>query len=242
MVNFLFIFAFVPLFWLQIQYFFQKTYHVHKDGIVLITGASTGIGRHAAEYLADHTNFTVYAGVRKERDINDILSLNKPNLIPILLDVTSKESIEAAIKVIQASSKPFVALVNNAGISRGVVFEAHDIDDAKTVFETNVFGVLRLTQLALPYLRQSQGRVVMISSVAGKIGIPKMGVYAGSKFALEALSDSLRREVAHMNISVSIIEPGYVKTPIFDSSKASSMKVYEEISLDIKNLYSKFFR
>lgn len=238
----LYLIAAIPLIYFQIQHLFQKTYPVHTTGIVLITGASSGIGRHAAEYLADHTNFTVYAGVRKDTDFKEIESLKKKNLVPILLDVTSPESCAEAVKTLSASSQPLVALVNNAGISRNVILEVHDLKDIRSVFETNVFGVIQLTQMALPLLRKSQGRVVMISSVAGRLSIGKMGAYAGSKFALEALSDAFRRELSHLNISVSVVEPGYVKTPIFKAAReGSSHAAREDIGAEAKGLYAKFF-
>lgn len=214
---------------LSVLYFhfgFQKSYVVHRSGIIVISGASTGIGRHAAEYLAREKGFVVYAGVRKQEDINSILDSKIPSLRPLLLDVTSHISCEEAAKTVLSSSRkenlPIIALVNNAGIARKVPLEFHDIDDAKSVFNTNFFGMMDLTQALLPFLRESKGRVVMISSIAGKIGTPLGGVYSASKFAMEAFSDSLRRELASFDVSVSVVEPGYVKTPIFERIKESS--------------------
>jgi short-subunit dehydrogenase len=109
---------------------------------------------------------------------------------------------------------PYVALVNNAGISRKQVAEFHDISDAKDVFETNFFGVLDLVQQSLPELRKNKGRVIMVSSLSGFLAAPLYSVYSGSKFALEGFSDSLRREVAAFGVSVSIVEPGHIRTEL----------------------------
>ena len=142
---------------------------------MLISGASTGIGRHAAIGLAKANHeFTVFAGVRKETDFNAIIDERLPNLRPILLDVTSYSScvdvIEKMSQEITTSQKPLIALVNNAGISRNIPIELHHMDDVRLLFETNFFGMLQLTQLAMPLLRSSAGRIIMISSVAGFIG------------------------------------------------------------------------
>ena len=132
-----------------------------------------GIGRHAAERLSAE-GYKVYCGVRKEKDKESILAMQNPNLIPLVFDVTKHETNVQAVHTIaqgMASSKlPFVAVVNNAGISRRMVAEFHDMEDIHRVFDTNVFGLMDLTQLTLPLLRESKGRVVMISSVNGKIG------------------------------------------------------------------------
>lgn len=169
-----FIACFLPFVFVLIDYIFQKSFIVHEKGIVLITGASTGIGRHAGEYLANHTGYTVLLGVRKIEDAEEIAAQNKPNLIPIILDVTSHESINDAVteikKKMEDKKLPFVALVNNAGISRRAPFELHDLDDIKFVFNTNLFGTIDLTQILFPLLRESKGRIVMVSSVSGKVG------------------------------------------------------------------------
>lgn len=142
---------------------------MHSSGIVLLTGASTGIGRHAAEHLADN-GYTVYAGVRKQGDMEKLLSLNNPFIVPLLLDVTDHTSCVTAAQQVMEVALPLVAIVHNAGISRDIVTEFHDVDDARKVFETNFFGVIDLTQLLLPLLRRTKGRIVAISSVASAIG------------------------------------------------------------------------
>lgn len=203
----------------------RKEYFVHTKGIILVTGASTGIGRDAAEYLSKNTGFLVLAGVRKESDYQNILESNK-QMLPFMIDVASHESCVSAVGKIQELTKkynlPFVGLVNNAGIGGNYSpLEYQDMVYARTLFDTNVFGLLDLTQQALPLLRASQGRIVMISSLSGLFAIPLSGVYSASKFALEALSDTLRRELASHNVSVSVVEPGYVKTAIIQNSLKS---------------------
>jgi NAD(P)-dependent dehydrogenase (short-subunit alcohol dehydrogenase family) len=161
-----------------------REYPVHNQGIVLITGASTGIGFDAALSLAeigtaagdrdDRYHYHVYAGVRKDQDIVRIKNLNITNLTPILLDVSQHQSCVQVMNFLTQETDrlqlPFIALVNNAGVSRKLPIEFHDLDDAKRVFNTNYFGALDMIQLSLPLLRKSQGRIVMTSSITGFIG------------------------------------------------------------------------
>ena len=153
-------------------YLVTPEFPVHESGIILISGASTGIGRHAAEHMAKD-GYTVFAGVRKQTDFDSIAALKNPNFQPILFDVTNHESCVKAVEFLKTYSSehglPLVAVVNNAGISRRMVAEFNSLEDARVVFETNFFG-MDLTQLTLPMLRESKGRVVMISSVAGVFG------------------------------------------------------------------------
>lgn len=218
-------------------------YLVHNEGYVLITGASTGIGNHAAIDIATKTNLTVLAGVRKEKDIGIIKKLNIKNLQPIIIDVTSHESNLHAVaeikNLMEENHLPFVALINNAGISRSIPVEFHHLEDVRLLFETNFFGLLDLTQLLLPSLRFSKGRIIQISSVAGLVTPTMSGLYSSSKKALEALSDGLRREIYDQGISVSVVNPGYVKTPIFESGLKNSETAMESYSADIKQVYGK---
>lgn len=157
--------------------FLLKEYKVYNKGIILLTGASTGIGKDASEILSSSSlsyNYIVYAGVRKEKDIEIINNIGNKNLKPILLDVSNYNSCVNVYEFIKNETErlnlPFIALVNNAGISRKLPAEFHDINDAKRVFDTNYFGPLQLTQLFLPLLRQSQGRIIMTSSITGFLG------------------------------------------------------------------------
>lgn len=146
-------------------------------------------------------------------------------MIPLLLDVTKHDSNVNAAKAIKKIEKDrslsLIGVVHNAGISRLMPLENEKLDDIRAVMETNLFGVIDLTQQLLEQLRASKGRIVMISSLAGKIVRPMSGAYSASKFALEAISDALRRELGHMGISVSVVQPAYVKTPIFEKVRAS---------------------
>jgi short-subunit dehydrogenase len=208
-----------------ITYAFRVAYPVHSTGVIVISGASTGIGRDAAETLAK-SGFHVFAGVRKDADVLSIQNTGISTLHPVILDVTQHDSVTEAIKTALAFSTekklPFVAVVNNAGISHQQIIEYHDMSDARNHFDINFFGALDMVQQSLPALRHSKGRIVMVSSGLGTIGVPTMGVYCASKFALEGLSDALRRELAAFGVSVSVVEPGYVTTAIFQKEAVSS--------------------
>jgi short-subunit dehydrogenase len=219
----------------------RKKFHVSEVGIVLITGASTGIGRHAAEHMAKkHKDLVILAGVRKESDAENIRQMKIPNLIPIIVDVNKAESctrcLEQVIALSQSRQIPFVGLVNNAGVARNIPVEYHPIDDAKKLFDTNVFGVFHMTQLFLPLLRASKGRIVTLSSIAGLVGAPLRAVYCASKFAVEGYMDSLRRELLgspiYSKISISLVEPGMVSTEIFKSAIAAMKEEIEAITND----------
>lgn len=240
--------CFLPFLFVVIDKIFAIEYKVHEEGIVLVTGASTGIGRHAVEFLANQTKYTILVGVRKQADATAITDMNKQNLIPLMIDVAQHDSVVNGVNevrsVMSKKKLPLVALVNNAGISRHIALENHAMEDLKLLFETNVFGMIDLTQQLLPDLRDSQGRIVMISSIAGKVSRPLNSIYAASKFAMEAISDSLRREVAHMGVSVSVVEPAYVKSEIFGKVKETKTKDSPSIRKESKDatwpLYDKF--
>ena len=148
---------------------------VHQTGIVLITGASSGIGALAAESIASSTKLTVLAGVRKQSDLKAIQTKNISNLIPIMLDVTDNSmrinTITVVENIINQTGLHFVALINNAGMTRMAVAEYHSLDDIQRIFDTNFFGAVNLVQLFLPLLRLSKGRIIMISSVCGSFGL-----------------------------------------------------------------------
>lgn len=207
----------------------QPTYPV-LDGLVLVTGASSGIGLDASLHLArTHPSSVILAGVRKASDYARLAALGLPNLRPLTLDVASSASIQAACQTLaalqQQLSLPLVALVSNAGVAAGpTTVEFHSLAEARALFDVNVFGALELTQALLPSLRASQGRLVAVSSVFGSVAPPMGGVYSASKFALEALHDSLRRELTAAGVSVSIVAPGAVSTPIFRTLEPASLR------------------
>ena len=178
--------------------------------LVVITGASTGIGAATARELA-RRGFHVLAGVRRDRDAD---AIRAPGIEPVTIDITNAEHIQAlATRVYEdPQGRAVRALVNNAGIGVNVPVEAFAIDEWRRLFEVNLFGHIAVTQALLPALIRSKGRVVNISSVGGKIAMATYGPYAATKFALEAVSDSLRRELAPTGVQVVVVEPGAVST------------------------------
>lgn len=183
---------------------------------VLVTGASTGIGAACALEL-DRQGFTVFAGVRKTSDADRLRSGASSRLEPIALDVTDADQIVAAISQIGArvGSAGLAGLVNNAGVAGGGPLEVVPLAEVRRLFEVNVFGLLAVTQAAIPLLRKARGRIVNIGSIAGKTVTPFVAPYSMSKFAVEALTDGLRLELAPEGIEVVVIEPGAVRTPIW---------------------------
>ncbi len=187
--------------------------------VALITGCSTGIGAATAARLAKG-DWTVYATARRPETLAD---LAKAGCQTLALDVTNEELMTAAVDTIIAESGRIDALVNNAGYSQSGATETLDLDDVRRQFETNVFGLLRMTQLVLPHMReQRSGRIVNISSMGGKLVFPGGGAYHATKYAVEAFSDAMRFEVDGFGIKVIIIEPGLITTN-FENAAVSSM-------------------
>lgn len=187
---------------------------------VIITGASTGIGAACARYL-DQLGFRVFAGVRKAADGEALAAGARSGLTPIQLDVTKAEEIAAARAAVEAEvgAAGLAGLVNNAGIGAGGPLEFVPLDGLRYAFEVNVFGAIAMVQAMLPLLRAGRGRIVNMSSIGGRIAYPFMGPYNSSKWALEALSDSLRRELRPWGIHVAVIEPGNIQTPIWGKAR-----------------------
>ncbi|MDA8137532.1 MAG: SDR family oxidoreductase [Desulfobacteraceae bacterium] len=188
------------------------------SSVVLVSGASSGIGRATVEYLASH-GFHVFAGARDRRALEELSRI--PNTTALRLDVTRPEEIRAARKMIEDKGMGLFGLVNNAGIVE--VGPLMDLESAslRAQFEVNFFGIHELTKTFFPLLLQSQGRVVMISSDSGFFATPFAGPYCASKFALEGYSDSLRREITHHGVKVILIEPGPVATAIWGKAEKS---------------------
>ncbi len=188
-----------------------------NDSYVLITGASTGIGQTCAARL-DRLGYTVFAGVRKPEDGNRLRAAGSSRLVPVQLDVTKPEEIAAAAARIAEVVGPrgLAGLINNAGVAGGGPIEFVPVDTVRQIFEVNVFGLLAVTQAFLPMLRTAHGRVINIGSIAGKAVSPMVVPYGMSKHAVEALTDGLRLELGRAGIHASIVEPGAVKTPIWD--------------------------
>jgi NAD(P)-dependent dehydrogenase (short-subunit alcohol dehydrogenase family) len=194
--------------------------------LALITGASTGIGRATAVRLAQ-SGWTVLAGVR---DLAVAEGLGD-GIIPLTLDVTDGEHIAAAAVAVREhsgetdGSGSLNALVNNAGVGFGGPLEIISSEDMLRQFEVNVFAQVAVTQALLPALRRAAGRIVLISSIGGRVATPYLGPYAASKHALEAIGDALRVELRSSGVQVTLIEPGSVATPIWDKGRTQAQQV-----------------
>lgn len=176
---------------------------------VLITGCSTGIGRATARHLAAR-GWTVYATARRPETIRD---LEAQGCRTLALDVTDEESMATAVDTVVAAEGAVGVLVNNAGYSQSGALESVPMERVRAQFETNVFGLIRLTQLALPAMRgQGWGKVVNLSSMGGRFTFPGAGLYHASKYAVESLSDALRFEVRGFGVDVIVVEPGIIRT------------------------------
>jgi len=185
---------------------------------VLITGCSTGIGRATAEYLAAR-GWTVYATARRPESIRDLADRGCRTLA---LDVCDERSMRAALDTIERAEDAVGVLVNNAGYGQEGAFEEVSMEEVRRQFETNVFGLIRLTQLVLPGMRRQRwGRIVNLSSMGGRLTLPGGAFYHATKYAVEALSDALRFEVRPFGIDVVVIEPGPIRTRFGDTAIGS---------------------
>jgi NAD(P)-dependent dehydrogenase (short-subunit alcohol dehydrogenase family) len=191
-----------------------------RHELIVVTGASTGMGSATARELA-RKGFHVLAGVRREVDAD---ALRADGVEPCILDITVESDVAAVADRVARDPlrRPLRALVNNAGIAINAPVETLPLAEWRRQFEVNLFGHVAMTQALLPALLSSSGTVVNISSVGGKFALPTYGAYAGSKFALEAVSDALRREVSDAGIKVVVVEPGAVKTEMAERGIATA--------------------
>jgi NAD(P)-dependent dehydrogenase (short-subunit alcohol dehydrogenase family) len=194
--------------------------------LALVTGTSTGIGRATAVHLARH-GFEVLAGVRRPEDA-------PPGLEPVVLDVTSEDDIAAAAGRVGPALH---ALVNNAGIAVNGPVEVVEVDQWRRQLEVNLIGQVAVTRALLPALLNTRGRVVNISSIGGRIAWPLIGPYTASKFALEAVTDALRREVGAHGVHVVSVEPGGIATPVWDKSRAEAERMIAAMPADVRRRY-----
>jgi short-subunit dehydrogenase len=205
----------------------------------LITGASAGIGKATAIHLAQN-GYKVYAAARRREKMND---LKKYGITPIALDVTNDESITDCVATILKETGRIDVLVNSAGLGSYGALEDVPMAEAKNQLEINLFGGARLIQLVLPGMREKRfGKIVNISSIGGKVGLPMGTWYHASKFAIEGLSDSLRNEVRQFGIDVIVIEPGGTKSEMKDIGSEDLMRVsgetaYSQLALGLAKMY-----
>jgi NAD(P)-dependent dehydrogenase (short-subunit alcohol dehydrogenase family) len=198
---------------------------------VLVTGASTGIGEATALRLKG-VGWDVVAGARKDADLE---RLREAGLTPVRLDVTDPDTIAAARD--ELGGRALGGLVNNAGVAFGAPIEFVPIDDLRRQLEVNVVGQVAVIQAFLPALREGSGRIVNVSSIGGRIALPMVGPYAASKFALEAISDSLRRELRPWGIHVALVEPGAVATPIWEKGRETADRLEAQMGQEARTLY-----
>jgi NAD(P)-dependent dehydrogenase (short-subunit alcohol dehydrogenase family) len=192
-----------------------------KNKVALVTGSSSGMGFATAIMLA-RAGIHTYASMRnlkKSKTITELASTENLPLQVVQLDVIDKKSVKEAITKIVTEKERIDVLVNNAGYGLFGSLEDVSIEELKAQFETNFFGVIRVTQLVLPIMRkQKSGTIVNVSSVGGRIGLPVLSAYHSTKFALEGLSESMSYELEPFGIRVVIIEPGVIRTNIMNSS------------------------
>jgi len=213
---------------------------------VLVTGCSSGIGRATALLLAKQ-GFRVFAGLRCPQEAEGLLSeiqpqLGLPTLEPLLLDVTKEDHVAKAVELVRKTSpEGLYGLVNNAGVGLPAAVELSSLDEVRQVFEVNTIGPLRMIQSFLPLLRIASGRIINMSSMNGTMALPMVGAYSASKFALEALSDTLRVELRPWQIPVSIIRPGQVRTQIFEKARKSLHTHSADIPAELKSGYDAMY-
>lgn len=194
------------------------------DKVALVTGSSSGIGFETSLMLA-RAGFNTYASMRnleKSKNITEIAKKEKLPLQVVQLDVNNDGSVKDAIVKILKADQRIDVLINNAGYGLFGSVEDTSIEEIKAQFETNFFGVIRVTQQVLPLMRrQNSGTIVNVSSVGGRIGLPALSAYHSTKFALEGLSESIAFELEPFGIRVVIIEPGVIRTNILNSSSSA---------------------
>ena len=201
--------------------------------LFIVTGASTGMGAATARELAAQGHF-VLAGVRRAEDGQALAS---SHIRPVILDITRPEQITELVDLVETDGRPLRAVINNAGIAVNAPVEVLPMTEWRRQFDVNFFGHIEVTQALLPALLRSRGRVVMMSSIGGRLAQPTYGAYSGSKFALEAVSDSLRRELAPDGVQVVIVEPGAVRTEMVGRGGVTAKKLASGMTVSQERRY-----
>ncbi|WP_156723583.1 SDR family NAD(P)-dependent oxidoreductase [Streptomyces apocyni] len=205
---------------------------------VLITGCSSGIGRACALRM-HRSGMTVYATARRPKTLKPLAD---EGIRTLRLDVTDEESMREAVDTVEAAHGAVGVLVNSAGYALSGVVEEAGLDDMRRQFETNVFGLARLSQLVLPAMRAARsGTIVNVSSIFGRYAVPGGGVYQASKHAVEALSDALRLETAAFGVRVALIEPGPVRTTEFGATYIANFKPVSEDYAEFRSRTAEYF-
>ncbi len=209
-------------------------------GVVVVTGASTGIGRACALHL-DSRGFEVFGSVRRDADGERLEADGSERLRALHLDITDAGSIEAAAARVREAvgDRGLAGLVNNAGVAVSAPLEFIPIPELRRQLEVNLIGQVAVTQAFLPLLRQARGRIVNIGSIGGRVALPFVGPYAATKFALEAITDSLRRELRGTGVEVSIVRPGGIATPIWDRGLGTAEELRADFPPEAEALYGK---
>lgn len=215
------------------------------EGAVLVTGTSSGMGRACALRL-DRAGYTVFAGVRKEKDAEALKAQGSERLTPIILDVTDPQSIDGAYQAISRTltetGLKLVGLVNNAGIGVTAPVELVPLGDLRKQYEVNVIGQVAVIQAFLPLIRAGKGRIINVGSVGGKITLPFGGPLCSSKYAFESLNDALRMELRPWKIPVVLVAPGSIKTPATAKLETDSEEMLKKFSPEGQKLYARAYR
>ena len=214
-----------------------------STGAVLVTGASSGMGK-ACALLLDQVGYTVFAGVRKERDASMLKQAASPRLTPVLLDVTDERTIAEAFQLIRETvgAAGLVGLVNNAGVGVTAPIELLPLEELRRQFDINVIGQVAVIQAFLPLIRAARGRIITVGSVGGKITIPFGGPLCSSKYALESINDALRMELRPWGIHVVLVAPSSVRTPAMDKLVANSEAMVKTFSPEGRARYAASYR
>jgi NAD(P)-dependent dehydrogenase (short-subunit alcohol dehydrogenase family) len=210
----------------------------NESGAVMVTGASSGIGRATALYL-DQRGYRVFAGVRKDEDAKSLAEEGSDRLKPLKLDVTKQRSIATAARNVKkgVGEEGIVGLVNNAGVGGGGPIEFLDLDSLRETLEVNLVGQVAVTKAFLPLVREAKGTIVFIASIGGRVASPLLSPYNVSKFGLEALGESLRHEVEPWGIDVAVVEPGSIDTQIWNKGEDQIEEAVSQMPKDAMRLY-----
>ncbi|MGE5675188.1 MAG: SDR family NAD(P)-dependent oxidoreductase [Mycobacterium leprae] len=211
-------------------------------GAVVVTGASSGMGKACALYL-DRQGYQIFAGVRKEKDAEALRQAGSERLTPVLIDVTDPQSIAAAARMVgeAVGERGLAGLVNNAGVGVPGPLEYLPIADLRFQLEVNVVGQVAVTQAFLPLIRKARGRVINVGSVGGRITMPFGGALCGSKYAMEAITDALRMELHPWGIHVCLIAPAEIATPAVDKMVSDGAALMARLPSEATKRYGTTF-